>query len=174
MKKPNRSSAVQLATGVDPGDRIPLNSDTPYGLFEGVSGSKYIVTHDEGAKVAVTLIHQDLPAFTRQALRDRPIDNGFWVGTYKLRLTHKRSRRLNYNEAGVIQIGGGQYAIMDCLDLRGNVCCIPLGEIGNRGYYLRDYDGWVVNEVGAHRTFFELVHSTNPCLTVQPVPEVAS
>ena len=161
----------QTTTTNKAGSAVSLNVDTPYGLFEARSGNKYIVTEDRGTRIAVALVHDSLPPFTWLTLEQKPLEQGHWWGPYQLRLTHKRAKSHAFIKAGVIQVGDS-CAVIDCLDVHGDLGCISLGTVGDIGTYYRDHDGWAVELLDSKDVFFELVHPTSANLTVEPKPEL--
>ena len=141
-----------------------LDATLPRGLFEGDSGSKYLIgENDDSTKFAIVLAHKFLPSFTWFGLTRLSLEEGRWLGPWELCLTHRATSATLSDKLGRI----------DLWDLRASICCRPigggethwlgLGYVGTKGYVgskhfaSRDFDGWSIEPLLSDDPFFRLL-----------------
>lgn len=135
---------------------IPLDEDTPCGLFETNRGERMLVTMNEDVKVAIILYHHTLLSFTWQRLTKKPLATGDWLGDFEVELVHRfrgRSGTYPLGTLGIMErslhldchIGDGDHG-------DGYPGGIHIGDI-DYSDPLTDYDGWRI--LKDNRVFFE-------------------
>lgn len=69
------------------GERMPLDVNTPRGLFLSDNGNRYVVCDGVGARAAVALQHDSMPEFSHFFLSSEPVDFGTPMGDGRIRLS---------------------------------------------------------------------------------------
>jgi hypothetical protein len=141
------------------GKKIELNAETPLGLFAGQGRNRYIIVDNDNCKSAIVLNHADIPSFVCIELDDSTIDKGRPLGRWRLRFTSIWEEEMSpdpseLEDVGILCIGHGK-AVLHCRDLPGDVRWIPLGAVDQRTWETRDYDGWALEALDSHLTFYE-------------------
>lgn len=155
----SKKSKFSDKPSVSIGAKIELNADTPIGLFQGPGVNRYVVVDNGGWKSAIVLCHSQLPIFSWTDLNERTFDKGRWLGPWRLRLNSalendEEGDPPEADEPGILGIGDG-CAILHCRSHKGHLRWLPLGFVGDDGYETYDYDGWALEVLETHRTFFE-------------------
>lgn len=103
MKYSEKIFRPNIGGGLGVGVELPLDRDTPRGLFHAQSGNRYVVCDDLDQRFAIVLEHATTKPFTLIPLGRDEVDRGRCLGTGIIRL-QKAYRDTTLRSEGFISI----------------------------------------------------------------------
>jgi hypothetical protein len=129
---------------------VPLDRDTPCGVFETNGGNRYIIKKHDGGKVAIVLRHRFERPFTCKRLNRLLRAEGFWLGKAKVVPTRNINLLSGHLPIGTISSGDRVSSLL-CRKTDGDCVWISLGVLF--GIPFHSYDHWQI--VDHSRILFE-------------------